>query len=127
VTPANLLKIDLDGKLAQRSPSFFRLWTVQRAAEIKCQGLWMAGGNVALPGSVGQRRADQTQRLIAGNDFADKWFAAMVRRNDAPRASWTCRADHDSNDPTGPSAIDQCNRRDGGVDVTAVPNYEETR
>jgi hypothetical protein len=45
----------------------------------------MAGDNVALPVSVGQRCADQTQQLIAGNDSADKWFAAMVRRSDAHR------------------------------------------
>jgi ribulose-5-phosphate 4-epimerase/fuculose-1-phosphate aldolase len=65
--------------------TFFLLWTVQRAAEIQCLALSMAGDNVALPNSVGQRCADQTQQLIAGNDFADKWFAAMVRRSEARR------------------------------------------
>jgi hypothetical protein len=72
VTPVNLLKIDLDGKLVQRSRSFFRPRTVRRADEIKYQALWLAGGNAALPVSVGQRCADQTQRLFAGNGFADK-------------------------------------------------------
>jgi ribulose-5-phosphate 4-epimerase/fuculose-1-phosphate aldolase len=65
--------------------ALFLLWTVQRAAEIQCQALSMAGDNVALPVSVGQRCADQAQQLIAGNAFADKWFAAMVRRSDAHR------------------------------------------
>jgi len=63
--------------------TFFLLWTVQRAAEIQCLALSMAGDNVALPASVSQRCADQTQQLIAGNDFADKWFAAMVRQSEA--------------------------------------------
>jgi hypothetical protein len=55
VTPANLLKIDFDGRAVQQSPSFFQVWTLQRAAEIKCQALSMAGGNVAWPVSIGQR------------------------------------------------------------------------
>jgi ribulose-5-phosphate 4-epimerase/fuculose-1-phosphate aldolase len=65
--------------------AMFLLWTVQRAAEIQCQALSMAGDNIALPESVGQHCANQTQQLIAGNDFANKWFAAMVRRSDARR------------------------------------------
>ena len=63
----------------------FLLWTVQRAAEIQCLALSMAGDNVALSESVGQHCAEQTQQLIANNDFAEKWFAAMVRRSDARR------------------------------------------
>ena len=65
--------------------TFFLLWTVQRAAEIQCLALSMAGDNVALPVTIGQRCADQAQQLIAGSDFADKWFAAMVRRSEARR------------------------------------------
>ncbi len=60
--------------------TFFLLWTVQRAAEIQCLAGSMAGDNVALPVAIGQRCADLTQQLIAGHDFAEKWFAAMVRR-----------------------------------------------
>jgi ribulose-5-phosphate 4-epimerase/fuculose-1-phosphate aldolase len=65
--------------------TFFLLWTVQRAAEIQCQALSMAGDNVALPADIGQKCADLTQQLIAGHDFAEKWFAAMVRRMAAHR------------------------------------------
>lgn len=60
--------------------TFFLLWTVQRAAEIQCLALSMAGDNVALPASIGQKCADLTQQLIASHDFAEKWFAAMVRK-----------------------------------------------
>ena len=65
--------------------TFFLLWTVQRAAEIQCQALSMAGDNVALPEAIGRKCADLTQQLIAGHDFAEKWFAAMVRRMAARR------------------------------------------
>ncbi len=67
--------------------AFFLLWTVQRAAEIQCQALAMAGDNVALPVSIGQRCAELTQQLIAGHDFAEKWFAAMVRQRHARQAA----------------------------------------
>jgi ribulose-5-phosphate 4-epimerase/fuculose-1-phosphate aldolase len=67
--------------------TFFLLWTVQRAAEIQCLALSMAGDNVALRESVGQHCAAQTQQLVVNNDFAEKWFAAMVRRSDARRRS----------------------------------------
>jgi ribulose-5-phosphate 4-epimerase/fuculose-1-phosphate aldolase len=60
--------------------TFFLLWTVQRAAEIQCQALSMAGDNVALAESIGQKCAEQTQQLIAGSGYAAKWFDAMVRR-----------------------------------------------
>jgi ribulose-5-phosphate 4-epimerase/fuculose-1-phosphate aldolase len=65
--------------------TFFLLWTVQRAAEIQCLALSMSGRNVTLPNAISQRCADQTQQLLAGNDFAGKWFAAMVRRSEARR------------------------------------------
>ena len=65
--------------------AFFLLWTVQRAAEIQCQALSMAGDNVALPVQIGERCAALTQQLIANNDYAEKWFAAMVRRSNASR------------------------------------------
>ncbi|NDY93673.1 class II aldolase/adducin family protein [Ideonella livida] len=60
--------------------AFFLLWTVQRAAEIQVAAGAMAGDNVALPHAVSQRCADLTQQLIAGDDFAEKFFAAMVRQ-----------------------------------------------
>jgi len=65
--------------------TFFLLWTVQRAAEIQCLALSMAGDNTALPVAIGQKCADLTQQLISGHDFAEKWFAAMVRRMHARR------------------------------------------
>ena len=65
--------------------TFFLLWTVQRAAEVQSLALSMAGDNVALPEAIGRHCAEQTQQLIAHNDFAEKWFAAMVRRSDARR------------------------------------------
>ncbi|MFM2342319.1 MAG: hypothetical protein RLZZ592_1972 [Pseudomonadota bacterium] len=60
--------------------AFFLLWTVQRAAEIQVAAGAIPGDNVALPHSVSQRCADLTQQLIHGDDFAEKFFAAMVRQ-----------------------------------------------
>ncbi|MEN9890385.1 MAG: hypothetical protein RLY78_680 [Pseudomonadota bacterium] len=69
--------------------TFFLLWTVQRAAEIQLAAGAIPGDNVALPHAISQRCADLTQQLIRGDDFADKFFAAMVRqmrsRRSAPR------------------------------------------
>jgi len=65
--------------------AFFLLWTVQRAAEIQVAAGSLPGDNVALPHSVSQRCADLTQQLIQGNDFAEKFFAAMVRQMKAKR------------------------------------------
>jgi ribulose-5-phosphate 4-epimerase/fuculose-1-phosphate aldolase len=66
--------------------TFFLLWTVQRAAEVQCLALSMAGDNVALPESIGRRCAELTEQLITGNhEFAEKWFAAMVRKSRARR------------------------------------------
>ncbi|CAN5587935.1 class II aldolase/adducin family protein [soil metagenome] len=68
--------------------TFFLLWTVQRAAEVQCLALSMAGDNVALPTEIGERCASLTEQLISGNhEFAQKWFAAMVRKSRARRAS----------------------------------------
>jgi ribulose-5-phosphate 4-epimerase/fuculose-1-phosphate aldolase len=60
--------------------TFFLLWTVQRAAEIQCLPRSMAGDDVSLPEGIGQKCADLARDLIAGHDFAEKWFATMVRR-----------------------------------------------
>lgn len=60
--------------------TFFLLWTVQRAAEIQVAAGSIPGDNVALPRTISQRCADLTQQLIHGNDFAEKFFAAMVRQ-----------------------------------------------
>ena len=67
--------------------TFFLLWTVQRAAEIQCLARSMAGADTVLPAGIGQKCADLTQQLIAGHDFAEKWFAAMVRKMSARRAA----------------------------------------
>lgn len=72
---------------ADISRTFFLLWIVQRAAEIQCQALSMAGDNVALPVSIGQRCADLGRRLSASEGFADTWFAAMVRKSQHFRRS----------------------------------------
>ena len=66
--------------------TFFLLWTVQRAAEIQCLARSMAGADTVLPAGIGQKCADLTQQLIAGHDFAEKWFAAMVRKMAAKKA-----------------------------------------
>ncbi|PXW99361.1 ribulose-5-phosphate 4-epimerase/fuculose-1-phosphate aldolase [Sphaerotilus hippei] len=60
--------------------TFFLLWTVQRAAEIQCAAGAIPGDNVALAPAVSQRCADLTAQLIREDDFAEKFFAAMVRR-----------------------------------------------
>jgi ribulose-5-phosphate 4-epimerase/fuculose-1-phosphate aldolase len=66
---------------ASISRTFFLLWIVQRAAEIQTLALSMAGDNVALPEAVSQRCADLAGDLVAHGNFADKWFAAMVRKS----------------------------------------------
>ena len=63
--------------------AFFLLWTVQRAAEVQCLARSMTGDDVPLPATLGQRCADLTQQLIGNDDFAEKWFAAMVRQRRA--------------------------------------------
>lgn len=60
--------------------TFFLLWTVQRAAEIQVAAGAIPGDNVALPGAISQRCADLTAQLIREDDFAEKFFAAMVRQ-----------------------------------------------
>jgi ribulose-5-phosphate 4-epimerase/fuculose-1-phosphate aldolase len=60
--------------------TFFLLWTVQRAAEIQCAASAMVGDDVALPQSVSERCAKLTQQLIREDDFAVKFFDAMVRQ-----------------------------------------------
>jgi len=60
--------------------TFFLLWTVQRAAEVQCAANAMVGDNVALSSGVSQRCADLTAQLIREDDFAEKFFAAMVRQ-----------------------------------------------
>ena len=56
------------------------MWTVQRAAEIQTRAGAMIGDNVALPEAVSRRSADLAADLVSNSGFADKWFAAMVRR-----------------------------------------------
>lgn len=66
--------------------AFFLLWTVQRAAEIQVAAGAIPGDNVALPGAIGERCADLTAQLIREDGFAERFFAAMVRRMHARRA-----------------------------------------
>lgn len=60
--------------------ALFLLWTVQRAAEIQCQASSMHGEETMLTNEVRQRCADLTAMLIREDDFADKFFNAMVRK-----------------------------------------------
>ncbi|WP_443112121.1 class II aldolase/adducin family protein [Aquabacterium sp. OR-4] len=66
--------------------AFFLLWTVQRAAEIQVAAGAIPGDNVALPETIGQRCAELTAQLIREDGFAEKFFAAMVRRMRSRRA-----------------------------------------
>lgn len=60
--------------------TFFLLWTVQRAAEIQCLADSMAGEDTVLPDEIRARCADLTQMLIREDAFAQKFFAAMLRK-----------------------------------------------
>lgn len=60
--------------------TFFLLWTVQRAAEIQAAGRAMGGADHVLSDEVRQKCADLTQQLIRKDDFANIFFAAMVRK-----------------------------------------------
>ena len=66
--------------------AFFLLWTVQRAAEIQVAAGALPGDDVALPEAIGARCAQLTAQLIREDDFAEKFFAAMVRQMRARRA-----------------------------------------
>ena len=69
--------------------TFFLLWTVQRAAEIQCKAEAMRGDDTQLPDTVRQKCADLTAMLIREQDFAQKFFDAMVRKMHAERGpSW---------------------------------------
>lgn len=63
--------------------TLFLLWTVQRAAEIQGAAGAIPGENVALPDSVQQRCGTLAAQLIRTDDFAEKFFDAMVRRMQA--------------------------------------------
>lgn len=60
--------------------TFFLLWTVQRAAEVQCAAGALPGEDVPLSEEVQQKCADLTAMLIRDSGFADKFFAAMVRK-----------------------------------------------
>ena len=67
----------------------FLLWTVQRAAEIQLAAGAMGGKDVILPEAIGEKCAGLTKMLVDESGFADKWFAAMVRKMEAERgACW---------------------------------------
>jgi len=69
--------------------AFFLLWTVQRAAEIQCLAGSMAGANTALPDEIRIKCTDLTAMLIRRDDFAAKFFEAMLRKMHAARGpSW---------------------------------------
>ncbi|WOE32607.1 MULTISPECIES: class II aldolase/adducin family protein [unclassified Acinetobacter] len=60
--------------------AFFLLWTVQRAAEIQCQADAMGGEDVQLTADIQQKCTDLTAMLIQDSGFANKFFAAMLRK-----------------------------------------------
>jgi len=69
--------------------TFFLLWTVQRAAEIQVAAGALGGEDVVLEEAISQKCADLTQMLIKDNDFATKFFDAMVRKMEAEKGpSW---------------------------------------
>jgi ribulose-5-phosphate 4-epimerase/fuculose-1-phosphate aldolase len=69
--------------------TFFLLWTVQRAAEIQSLADSMGGEDTVLPDAVRTRCADLTAMLIREDDFAQKFFHAMLRKMHAERGpSW---------------------------------------
>lgn len=65
--------------------AFFLLWTVQRAAEVQCAAGALPGDDVPLSDEIQQKCADLTAMLIRDSGFADKFFAAMVRKMKAER------------------------------------------
>jgi ribulose-5-phosphate 4-epimerase/fuculose-1-phosphate aldolase len=69
--------------------AFFLLWTVQRAAEIQAQSAAMGGEDVVLSDEIRQKCADLTAMLIREDDFAVKFFNAMIRKMHAEKGnSW---------------------------------------
>jgi ribulose-5-phosphate 4-epimerase/fuculose-1-phosphate aldolase len=60
--------------------AFMLVWTAQRAAEIQCAAAALPGRNVALDTSIKQRCADLAASLVENSGFAEKLFAATVRR-----------------------------------------------
>lgn len=65
--------------------AFFLLWTVQRAAEIQCAAGALPGPDTPLSEAVQQKCADLTAQLIREDDFANKFFNAMIRKMHADK------------------------------------------
>lgn len=75
-----------EGSIAK---TFFLLWTVQRAAEIQTLADSMAGPDTELPDAIREKCSDLAAMLIREDGFADKFFAAMLRKMHAERGpSW---------------------------------------
>ncbi|RMX08799.1 class II aldolase/adducin family protein [Corticibacter populi] len=75
-----------EGSIAR---TFFLLWTVQRAAEIQCAAGALPGPDTPLPEAIKTRCMELTAMLIREDDFANKFFNAMVRKMHAERGpSW---------------------------------------
>lgn len=66
--------------------AFFLLWTVQRAAEIQCLADSMRGDDVVIADDIRRKCTDLTAQLIRDDDFAVKFFQAMVRKMQAAQA-----------------------------------------
>jgi ribulose-5-phosphate 4-epimerase/fuculose-1-phosphate aldolase len=74
---------------ASIAKTFFLLWIVQRAAEIQCAAGALPGPDVPLPESVKDKCRDLAANLITESNFANEFFAAMVRKMHKDRGpSW---------------------------------------
>jgi ribulose-5-phosphate 4-epimerase/fuculose-1-phosphate aldolase len=69
--------------------AFFLHYTAQRAAEVQCASAALPGPDNQLALAVKQKCAEQNTLLNRQSGFADKFFAAMVRKMETDRGpSW---------------------------------------
>jgi ribulose-5-phosphate 4-epimerase/fuculose-1-phosphate aldolase len=60
--------------------TFMLLWTVQRAAEIQCAAAALPGADVRLADDIKRKCSVLAEQLAREDEFADKFFAAIVRK-----------------------------------------------
>jgi len=70
---------------ASIAQAFFLLWTVQRAAEIQCAAAALAGPDAPVSDTIRAKCTRLATDLTRNSGFADKFFAAMVRKMQADR------------------------------------------
>jgi len=70
---------------ASIAQAFFLLWTVQRAAEIQCAAAALPGPDTPVSPAIREKCTQLSTQLIRDSGFADKFFAAMIRKMQADK------------------------------------------